>query len=337
MKYKLEYKKEFLELLFSIKDETGKLLYQEIDIYDFKSLPKDAPLLLYTSFIYNQLSNKDERSKIEKEKFELFVLLDDKANAFAVSDKGYKIIGINLGRLNSMEKGVKECLLNLNSLMITPFIKENHLPDVESLIFRFTTFFTFFHELAHLIQFKNCNNNFNQRFERYNDNFKNTYSEVSHLKEVDADLFAAQMLSTFISQNWLLFPEQLKSILPIQNIVALGAASIFLLFFELINRAWPEIYFFDNTHPHPTIRISYIVDLMISLIIEQVKEETLSYEDVANYSFETSKQVINSEKRNVFKEYQTQYLNSRNYIVQYKKELSKARKKYPYLIQNFEC
>ena len=332
----MKYDEAFLNILLSQKDENENKLYQKSDIFDFKSLPKSDPLLIYTSFIYNQLYNKDERLRINKENFELFLLRNNDGNAFAAFDDKHYIIGIHLPLLEQMEKGVRDCVLNLPSSSTSVFSKNNSVPNVESLTFRFISFFIFFHEYAHLIQHQNSDKAYHlKKFENYRDNYKTSYSEPSHLMEIDADLFAAQWLSIFILENWISFPASLKEIIPIQIILALGSASIFLLFFELNNRGWPSMYFFDYKHPHPTIRMTYIIDLIVRFTIERLPQEA-SHEFLMNQSLETARQLLNSENKDAFRGYQEHCSKGKNEIHEYINKLGAARKNYPFLIKNLK-
>lgn len=322
-------------MLLSLKDDNGDLLYNDTDIYDFKSLPNGSPILQYTSLIYNNIFHEDKRFRIEKGNFELFLTNKDIVNAFACSKQQNKIIIINLGLLDVLEKGVKECCQNLDERIKEIFAKDNTLPNAESLVFRFITFFVFFHELGHLIQFKNGSSEVEQKEEKYNLTNSNSYSELAHLMEIDADLFAAQNLANFIIHSWLQLPSELKSTLTIDTLIALGTASIFLLLFELNDRSWPDMYFFSFCHPHPTIRISYIVDLMNKHVANYFQTNEGNYDSQLVKTFEMASTLINTETKNAFKGYQMQYLNSINEIDKYIKTLSSSRNKYNHLIQNY--
>jgi len=331
----MQYENTFINMLLSLKDDKGDSFYKDADIFDFKSLPNGSPILQYTCFIYNNIFHKDERFRIEKENFELFLTDKGTVDAFACSQQQHKIIVINLGLLNVLEKGVKECCQNLDETIKEILAKDNKMSNAESLVFRFITFFVFFHELGHLIQYKNSSNEIGQKKEKYNLTNSNSYSELMHLMEIDADLFAAQNLANFIIHSWQQLPSELKSTLAIDTMIALGTASIFLLFFELNDRVWPDMYFFSFCHPHPTIRISYIVDLMNKHVANHFQSAESNHEPQLVKTFEMASALINTEEKNAFKGYQMQYSNSTNKIDRYIKTLSSTREKYKQLIQNY--
>lgn len=325
----------FSDMLLFITDEKGNKEYDLLDIYHFKTLPNDSPILVYTSLIFNNLFHKDPRFHIERENFELFLLKNEIVNAFALSKGQNNIIGIHLELLNILEKGISEACQNLDRIIVEIFAQENKLPNIEGLIFRFITLFISFHELGHLIQGRNSDKYLELKKERYNiDNYPK-YSEEDHLMEIDADLFAAQNLTNFIIHNWIQFSPQLKSVVTIDTLIALGTASIFLLFFELCAKAWPPMYFYASSHPHPFIRISYIVDLMNKHTIDYFKMDDSKYEFQLLNTLMTASSLINTDKRINIKGYEVQYRNSIIQIASYIKNLSHAKGKYPCLIQNF--
>ena len=82
----MQYENVFIEMLLSLKDEKGDLLYKEIDIYDFKSLPNGSPILQYTSLIYNNIFHEDKKFRIEKENFEFSLTDKSIVNAFAFAE-----------------------------------------------------------------------------------------------------------------------------------------------------------------------------------------------------------------------------------------------------------
>lgn len=332
----MKYESIYLEMLLSIEDSNKNKAYKISDIYYFKSLPNDFPIQIYTSFIYKNLFHKDDRFNIEKENFELFLLKNKITNAFAYTKGKHNIIGIHLELLDKLEIGIKEACQNLDQKISAFFIKEDKLPNIESLIFRFITLFIFFHELAHLIQNKNYYKYSGLRYERYNLQNIAEYSEECHLAEIDADLFASQYLTNFIHQSWAQFSDDLKSILNIEMLIALGTSSIFLLFYELSDKRWSPIYYYSKSHPHPFIRISYIVDLMNKHIIETLQLDVKQYEFQLFNTFQVASTLLNTENRKVFKGFQSQYIYELPKINAYLNALSKKSSTLPYLIQNLK-
>jgi hypothetical protein len=127
--------------------------------------------------------------------------------------------------------------------------------SISDFMFKVVSQFTFFHERAHLIQHRE-----ESEF-LFQDNTigesETKWDESRHVKEWDADLAAVrQMYFRTLVDYELLEPEyQGKDAL--FKLICVSISAILLYFFR--THGDDEIYFAKKTHPHPIVRIKYIM------------------------------------------------------------------------------
>ncbi len=131
---------------------------------------------------------------------------------------------------------------------------------IEDLIFHSSALFTYYHELAHLIQYKSKGSEI--RFE--NDN-NCSFSLLNHIYEFDADLNGSQfvclhLLDYIINSN--IVDNKL-----VEQLLSIGLASILITRLILEdckdNSKVEPLYFKEKSHPHTVIRAVYILNHMI--------------------------------------------------------------------------
>lgn len=130
--------------------------------------------------------------------------------------------------------------------------------SLDVLSFQLATQFTYYHELAHLIQLSHSEENlFSERIE-----FECEYNVNKHWLELNADTFAAISIASHIQQY--LFnqiAEDIDSEKANDCIIIFGTC----LFSYIMSFAsnTENLYFFEKTHPHPVIRVLNILMTLI--------------------------------------------------------------------------
>ncbi len=173
-------------------------------------------------------------------------------NAFAKSENGVNVIGINIGTISRLY----EIFINNPDLIGT--LKSRFLKfPANDVMFETSMHFTFYHELGHLVQKASLLVN------RLTENVGDKFSLRRHVYEFDADEFSSILIAGHVAQFSLthlgknLIQKDLEDIL-----IAISTSILFYLL--SFNSSQNELYYEECTHPHPMIRLVNIEFVVIS-------------------------------------------------------------------------
>ena len=330
----MTYSKEFLDALL-LADET----YTADTLLDFKNLPKGIPTTNYTDFVYGSASNPKNPFRIEP--FELFLINSKDPNAFAFKHDELYLMIIHLSLFSLLENKIKEKLPGLTGQAAAIISSvETCLPkglDGQFTMYQFITLFTYYHELAHLHQFKHGDDlGMPSCFEKYCLIEGKEFDQVAHAMEIDADLFAAGQVTLHILQYWERFAEEKKTIENLEALISMVSASIFLFFNELAS-GWQNMYFLDSDHPHPLIRTSYITDAIanISAISQKEGFPKPNPNNCIINGFILAEQLLENGVKNGLNEFTELYIDQNHQIGEYVTQMTAFNKTVPFLISNW--
>ncbi len=251
----MPFEKQFIDILLAVP-----FGYNENMILDYNLLEKHSPTRMYADFIKKNVSNPERIEKIEQ--FELFLLAHQDANAWACLHEGKYVMCIHLSLFKVVEKRVRDKLQTLPEESKAIFSKCQFTKEepADYLIYQFATIFTFYHEFAHLLQFKRQERNISH-FEKYNLVKGAKFDKLAHAMEIDADVFAAEHMNAHVFQYWNSLPDERRTKEALEVLMSLCILSIFILFFEL-SEGWRQWYTLDYDHPNSLIRVCYIHDVL---------------------------------------------------------------------------
>lgn len=149
--------------------------------------------------------------------------------------------------------------------ILQPYLNTN----ISTLMYQTALHFTFYHEMAHLIQ--NTEGDDMQLEEK--PQFSNDYNEEKHVLEIDADEFSSLCLSEHILQyHQRLFTKRNSGTYEGLLIVILIPIVLYLLSFSS-NKG--SFYLKKGTHPHPIIRL-----MLITLTITDYCKKSLNNQGI---------------------------------------------------------
>lgn len=202
------------------------------------------------------------------------------------------------------------------------------IDKIKLLMFQCSTIFTYYHELGHLIQFKNkgdihlSENNKNEIFKLQN-----------HIYEFDADLNGAQFVFFHIAE----YIENLsinKNKQLVEDIISLSLSSILisrLLLEEFKSDSkFEAVYFYEKSHPHSLVRTIYILEHFMLNISEDFPEIILDKKEILGNSFSITELYF---KNNSLKKFMYDYHDNPELINNHIENLKKDCEKYPELVR----
>jgi len=209
----------------------------------------------------------------------LFYTNDFSSNAAAGCENGHYIIQIHLGLMQHLIERFKAKTDLLIGTENDEFIDFERLINVSinELMYQSALHFTFYHEMAHLIQNSEL---LSAKLYEYREGV-GEYSDLRHLLELDADKFNSLCLGAhilgFLDTNFgeTLTKEQLEKTL----ILICSSALFYMLSFQT-NKL--DIYYKENTHPHPIIRVTCIIFNIVEYIRQSLSRKGYSFEITTN-------------------------------------------------------
>lgn len=180
----------------------------------------------------------------------LFFNNETSVNAWAGKLNNTYIININAGTVVYLKQKYQN-LKNFDIKEINSII-DSIGTNIETLMFEFSIHFTFYHEMAHLIQKSEfLELNMMEINAEYDD-----YVERRHLLELDADTFSSILVSahilTLFETN---FNKDMEKFCDLLKVLMSTGINYILSF----NSNKNSFYLKKSTHPHPAIRISCII------------------------------------------------------------------------------
>lgn len=205
----------------------------------------------------------------------LFFKNDFSINAAAGFGYGYYIIYIHMGTIHGLIKRFREqtdLIINSGNDNFVEFEKSLDVP-INELMYQNAMHFTFYHEMAHLIQKSDLLEN--MLYEQSVN--ESDFSITNHLLELDADQFSSLCIGAHVLQYIKkIFGAELTNEQLENTLILICSSALFYILSFRTNKL--EIYYKENTHPHPVIRISCIVFHIVGYVIQSLTKEGYSVE-----------------------------------------------------------
>lgn len=273
------------------------------DVFYYQDSPLKEIYDGYFQFCQENLSSHNVEFNIQPARFYFRALLE--VNANAGRSNGYSIIGVNMATIHHQHKIFDESDKLFKTDQYLKLTYESFLSCLDKpigiIMFQFTSLFTYYHELAHLIQKSPLLNE--GLSEKYSENNSLEYSLDKHLLEYDADLNSAHLTCFHLIEYWQGFDLKNQTQSNFEKLLSIGIASIFsylMLFFT--NEG--DIYYKKGSHPHPLIRTTYILDEIIRIVGVNVPTEwKINRKEIINNGLQISDIILNKDLSAKFGKY----------------------------------
>ncbi|MDP2541554.1 hypothetical protein Q8W23_08725 [Tenacibaculum discolor] len=247
-------------------------------------------------------------------------------NAKATKDvDGKYIISINIGTIHFLIEKIKKTNIFDNVVVVKLLQPYFDLP-ISVLMYQMGLHFTFYHELAHLIQKSEYLNN--SMVEENSD----VFDLKKHVLEMDADSFSGVMMSTHVLQySEKMLPRANKEIYQGLFIIFLIPIILYLLSFKGNDK---EFYLFENSHPHPSIRLISIIMTIIDYAKITLEKKEISFKNDEVFEIlilsmsicEESQELLFDDKR--VSKLKAIYINNKIEIIRYIKRIEEEKENY---------
>lgn len=285
---------DYPKILKKISKTTG---LAENEIFDFTESPISEKLLNIINF-YSDTLERNYHYGLEPSHIIIRPYLNKNAGARFMNDIG--LISINLGTISWLfEKFSKNEKVNNGDIRFFKIMRKFTDIDLSELMYQASLHFTFYHELAHLVQKSEFVDNHLDEEPTAQDDF----NEFKHLLELDADEFSSLCVSTHILQyaeKYFVLDEQIT-----EGFLVLILIPVILYILSFGNT--DEIYYSKNSHPHPTIRLT-----LVALTICHYANQSLLK---TGKTFQVDHKEILFRAIEISEEFEEKYLDSKNLTI----------------------
>ena len=246
------------------KKELLRAGIQKDEIYDFTN---DNIKSFYQRYFDWSVDNLKDYSKVFGLEQSYFYYWDThEINAKARLKNGVYTILFSKSYMKALYRklGVKGQFFNKTDWTAFHNLQKITPNSLEFLMFQVSTIFTFYHEFAHLVQYKNRAFNMNEYPSQGNYTFNN------HVYEYDADLNGCQFVNVYVQQYYEeQLPKEHQTINNFKRLMYLGISSIIITQLLFLNgQLFPfpldnidtTFYTREHSHPHTFIRSKYIIE-----------------------------------------------------------------------------
>lgn len=238
-------------------------LRQKDNIYDAMDYSQDDPYNViepYYQFCQENLSKENGEYDIQPAK--IYIRNSMEVNAGATRTPNHSIIAVNFGLLPHLF----QFFTNGDSIFereeLSTYKPLDEAFDLDYLSYQLTTQFTYYHELAHLIQRSPVLNLWVDELYARNIREGDGYDLKKHVFEFDADLFGAGQEALHMIQYWKRLEPPLQTPANLGLLLSVGVGATFSYFLMLMEN-YANMYYKASDHPHPMVRILYIVDMFV--------------------------------------------------------------------------
>ncbi|MEK6485742.1 hypothetical protein [Myroides odoratimimus] len=226
-------------------------IISKAEIFDFEGTPLEKILVLFYSFCRENLNINTDKKNIPNAYLLFTNSYEINAMASVKDDNG--IILFNIGLLQYCINNFKnnEHLNDLFSSLLPEINSKLDIP-INELAFQVITQFTYYHELAHLLQFSNKVNEIELQ-ERASE--QDDFNMSRHKLEINADTYSIVCISTHLIQY--MNKRNIKDSKEIVELFSFLGTCLLCYILSFSNNK--ELYFNKYSHPHPLLRLFNVI------------------------------------------------------------------------------
>ncbi|WP_461791447.1 hypothetical protein [Pedobacter sp.] len=235
----------------------------QADIYDYSN--DELAIIFERYFQYCQKALSENSQDYGIQPSTLYFRNDFSVNAAAGKIQDHYIVRVHMGLIVTLYNkfyAENDLFDQDESKEIYKVLASSFDVPIGYVMFQLATYLTFYHEQAHLIQRSPLLTSFLTEYNAAPN--PSNYSSLKHSLEFDADLHASHCLIFVLKAFWQKLPSQYHTIEYASELLALALGSAFT-YMMYLEEGYSNIYYKQGTHPHPIIRITYMLDAMMRI------------------------------------------------------------------------
>lgn len=255
------------EIIQELKDK-GVITGQ--DVFDFSLYPNKHIFEEFFQFCQVNLSEVCVELGYNIEPAKLYFTNRTSVNACAAHGEKYYVIKINMGAIhNVFDLFCNNDILEDEELLtykeFNDLIVKDKGASIVFLMFQAAIQFTYYHELGHLIQFSQQGGGKASIAEQYTGT-NGKFEPLKHIMEYDADNHGTHNVAFHTDDFWNHLSSSLKTEDNLRKLIVISLTGILGYIFFLWQSLKEDIYYDKYDHPHPLIRVTWIVGIFINTL-----------------------------------------------------------------------
>lgn len=242
-------------------------------------------------------------------------------NAFAYSENGFSIIEMFSGGVRRIHD-----LFDKTNILFDRDDLKKYKPLAAMFqvtpgyfLFNYVMLYFVYHETGHLVQRLQGSMNYEENLQGA---LKEENIKERHIREYDADWFAASHLGPTLVQVS-------NGSHNLEDLITLALAGIYIYFIKHAE-SLPEIYYEQKAHPHPSVRLSYMIVHILESIAANIRE-TLDEKSIVKEAIRISEQLLLTPDTNIIEKYSIQLYKEIGKVEEYIQKIRDNSNTYPYL------
>jgi hypothetical protein len=307
------------------------IIPKEGEFYDYYDFPLEEVFDFFWNYGQAFLERKDLGFDLQNPK--LYFNTNTLTNGLAYVDNNISGIEIFKGTIFSLHGFFESKAKHFESEIMLPYVKVAKRLKISPsfFMFQFVGLLFLYHETGHLIQ---RNGTTDASLEFMIEKCVGT-EEESHVKEFDADWFAANQLAmqiTDLTRNIFGKIEEEEEINFLHSSAELALASVYV-FMIITSKEIPELYYQKRCHPHPSVRLIYLIFYFIDTIKLQINL-TLDQDRILKNAIIISLELMHDQDPNPVQIYSNNIYMNLDEIDKYVNKLQRDCNNYPRASRN---
>lgn len=195
-------------------------------------------------------------------------------------------------------------------------------------LFQFAGLYIFYHETGHLIQ---QNKGEAAYLEFADGKLTEAMSRIRHIREHDADWFAISQVAFHVIQ-FVNKGDQENPVIDPAELETMAEMALSAIYVNAIRQAEKQskLYFAEKSHPHPAVRISYLIIYLLDALAENVKFE-VNKKAILQNSILLAEALLSEPCRNIVEEFSVGIFERSKEIEDYINVIRNDADTYPHL------
>ncbi|MDO7173774.1 hypothetical protein [Mariniflexile sp. AS56] len=253
------------------------------------------------------------------------VIYNHTFNASAKVKGNQAVITFNLGLIEKLDTIISDSInLFMSENVASMTIDKIQKDELIQISYRCCISYLFYHELAHIIQLfsikKSDTYDFQEQYSK-----EKLFDIKQHIYEFDADLFGSMISAIELFKKIMDENHQFKPVILFNSLTALLFTTANIII-EYSGNMFNEIYYMNNSHPHPFIRIIKCNEQILGNISKNLNTPKEFFESVLQRSTTMISQILYTDERTL--DYEKFYKENSNKIEEYINEIEEVNKLY---------
>ncbi|WP_136669324.1 hypothetical protein [Flavobacterium sp. H122] len=259
------------------------------------------------------------------------VIYNHTFNATAKIKNDSATIIFNLGLIDKLESIISDSMNLFMAENIASMTIQNEEKNIlERILIKCCISYLFHHELAHIIQLLNINSDKEFNLQEKYSNTEN-FEVRNHIYELDADHFGSAMSAYNLLDEIMNSSNQFETVKLFNALTSLLFTTSNIII-EFSGNNFQNIYYKENSHPHPLIRIIECSEQVLSFISSNLNIPKQFFEATLQRTVTMISQIIYSDGRKI--DYSKLYSENSKEMSNYIDEIDKLNENYAELTRH---